>query len=283
MVVFCNGMVRSASTLQYNITRLLVEGAGAGMGIREIEKAYPDGHPAIEAFADAPEMYVLPTHGLEDGRYATPDRIIELAMRGAVKVTYVHRDVRDVVVSLRTKWGMNFEQCVKMVDWALERYEWLRPYHSERWLLVQRYDALTADLSTSVRAIAAFLELELPDAAIAEITDTCSMDKAEEVMKRLRRQIVINKVHTAASDGSPLPRDRARLMAGHADPAQSRKLGFVDDETLLHYNHVSPHRGQEGIWRTRLTQDESDLLHERYGSWLAESGYVVGDGKVAGE
>jgi hypothetical protein len=283
MVVFCNGMVRSGSTLQYNITRLLVESAGVGMGIREIEKAYPEGHPAIEAFADALEMYVLPTHGLEDRRYAEPDRILELAMQGSIKITYVHRDVRDVVVSLRTKWGMNFEQCVKLVDGALESYAWLQPHAEEPWVLMQRYDELTGDLAAGARDIALFLEVGLPDEAVAQIADTCSMDKAVQVMKRLRRQIVVSGAHNANSDGSPLPRDRARLVAGHADPAQSRKLGFVDEETLLHYNHISPHRGQEGVWRTKLTQEESDLLHGRYGNWLAECGYVVGDGQIARE
>jgi hypothetical protein len=66
MIVFCSGMIRAASTLQYNIVRLLVEEMGAGMGVREIERVLP---------ADRRTQNAADVHGplshvhLSDARY----------------------------------------------------------------------------------------------------------------------------------------------------------------------------------------------------------------------
>jgi hypothetical protein len=219
-------------------------------------------------------MYIFPMHDIEENRYLDSDRIVGLAEKGELRLLYIHRDVRDVVVSLANKLATTFEESIDMVDWALKTYAWLRPHMGEDWVLVHRYDEFTEDVGASVRNIASFLGLEPSEEAIQQIAEACSIEKAEEVTKRLRRQLVVSQVHGTDFEDTLLPRERARALANSADSFEvMEKFGFIDGETLLHYNHISRSRGKSGTWRTALSQAEIDHVHERYGAWIEECGY----------
>ncbi len=268
MLVLCNGMVRSGSTLQYNIARLIVESLGVGEGCRNASERAATGPLAgtrpqdivSTALLDDPARYVFHTHDL-DTLLPDLERAQRLGEDGQLRVLYVHRDLRDVVASMKRAWGIDFDECAEILDRVQDNYEFIRRHADADWLLVQRYDQVVADVPSAVDEVVVAMDLQMSDEARAAVVTACSLENAEAITRNLRRQMVA---------------DRDRLF-GQRAPMREQLAGlaavFQDRTTLLHHNHISSTRGASGVWKAALSDDEARLVVERYGPWMAELGY----------
>lgn len=151
MWVFCGGMVRSGSTLQFQITVRLVEEAGAG---KQVEWAKPNGFPELQQKYAAYTGYkVFKIHECTDAV------ISEFHQHNAMGV-YVFRDLRDVFVSMMRKESVTFKRLwqAPFLNGCLEQYKkWI----SLPGVLVSRYEDMMVDLPKEVARIATHLGIQL--------------------------------------------------------------------------------------------------------------------------
>ena len=174
MWVFCCGMQRSGSTLQYQIAARLVEQAGLGQRLEWVE---PGRFPELrDRYADVPGLKVFKNHVCTDAMAA------EFARGNAVGI-YSYRDPRDVFVSNMRKYACSFEVlwCGGFLETSLLNYR--------RWtglprVLVSRYESMIGDLPAEVQRIAAHLGIEVDAQACRRLAEEHTMEK-----QRQRQQI----------------------------------------------------------------------------------------------
>lgn len=200
MWVFCGGMFRSGSTVQYQITSHLVEQGGHG---RRIPRYAPDEFDAArQAYAGASGLLIFKSHGV-----SAPIRH-ELETNGGRVIT-VHRDIRDVAASAIRKNGWTFRHIWK--HGLLNR--WTRRF--EEWAglpgaLVSRYDTMISGLGVEAERIGGHLGLPVSPQLAAEIDDEYSFG-----------------------------RQRERVLDVQARKERRELAAKYDDHSQLHYNHIA--------------------------------------------
>jgi hypothetical protein len=197
--VFCAGMIRSGSTVQYQLTAAIIESAICGRRVPYV-----------------PESDFVTIRDSYDFRFAVfkahvcnPDLSRECLNNGA-KVVYSYRDIRDVAVSAMRKFEMTFDELIKKgwLDQAIEDYH--------RWtampdVLISRYESFHDSLIQETRKISDFLQITLSDQMVEHIGRDFQTDRQKERIARLR------------------PPD--------IGPSGREELVF-DPRELLHWNHL---------------------------------------------
>ena len=141
---------------------------------------------------------------------------------------FVHRDLRDVLASMKRTWKMKWSECAAMLDRTRDNYAFVRRHQDEEWLLVQAYETLTADLPAAVGEIASTLGVSLAEETRVEIAHECSIGRAETVTRDVRRQMVQNRDDLfgsrscARADGGP---GEGLPGPGHPPPPQPHISG----------------------------------------------------------
>jgi hypothetical protein len=233
MWIFCCGMRRSGSTLQYQIATDLVTRRGVGEGLGYVVPEEFDRQ--IEAHKSDHRLKVVKTHAFIAGAG-------RLLQSGQAKALYSYRDIRDVVVSLMQMQKVPF---AKLRDegmiYALlkEHADWSRAGKA----LVSRYEQLTADVAGEVARIAAYLGIELRDGEAAAVAAEYALERQKERISHLDPQQL------------------------RENPDGSR----YDAAMLLHSNHINS--GTQGRWQNVLSRREVALVEHIARDWMREQGY----------
>ncbi len=113
MFVFCAGMRRAGSTLQYQLAKAIVEQSKHGIAIGwQIHQNWPQ---LQVQYSDNNDYIVLKTH-----------HFIKRYIEKEYRALYIYRDIRDVVVSLMNKYEFPFERAMQEVPSILdEHYAWM--------------------------------------------------------------------------------------------------------------------------------------------------------------
>lgn len=245
MLVVCNGMMRSGSTLQYNLARNLVEKMGCGMGKGFFtSKELTRFENKFSQWADDKNHYVIKIHELHPS-------IAEMATQGSARILYIHRDIRDVAASTKRKFGLREIELVAALDRAIATCCRIERVQGVLW---QRYEDVKDDLLTAIQAQADFLSLSPGQDLMRTLANECAPESAQEVAKGLQESF------------------------GFKAKSLLRRLGLpiyaYDSRTLLHADHLSKQAGTIGAWRTELPEWEADFITQRYRWWLEEKGYL---------
>jgi sulfotransferase family protein len=235
MWIFCCGMARSGSTLQYQITSQLVEDANIGhrvawhgaAGFAKVRKQY----------AGDMEWKVFKSH------FFTSEMGEEFA--NGAKGIYIYRDIRDVIVSVARKQEVSASTIIhdEFIYKRLTNYtQWtLQPR-----VLVSRYDDIINNLPTEVRRIAEHLEINVDDRYCKQLADKYSLEAQK---KRIAISIQTNNVTVL---------DKGRTFNHHS---------------LLHTNHIQD--GGINIWKETLSNYEIGKIEAIAGDWLSAHGYEL--------
>ncbi len=151
MLIYCLGMPRSGSTLQFQIAAELVERHGLGRRLPFL--ARPKVPRLVRALCGRSRAFVLKTHALDPVSVDHWERDSSLGL-------YSYRDVRDALVSaLRMaqqpytdSWARAFLQSVFEHQEAVLRMPRV---------LVQRYEDITGDLGEAVAQVASHLGIAM--------------------------------------------------------------------------------------------------------------------------
>jgi hypothetical protein len=199
MWLFCCGMYRSGSTLQYQIAAAIVETGGHG---RRVEWCPPHQFAMIR---DREKPYggirIFKSHEITDD-------IRELFTAGNARGLYIYRDLRDVIASLMIKDGSTFKKVLRsgIIDQAIENHDnWtgLEEVH------VSRYEEVMQDLVAEIIAISEFLRIPIGRDEAVKVAAALEIDK-----QKSRAAYRKNKVYSVIGNK------------------------MFDPDTLLHVDHI---------------------------------------------
>ncbi len=236
MWIFCCGMQRSGSTLQFQITSRLVEDAGLG---KRVEWTKPDRFNKLRKKYAAEEGWkVFKNHN------CTEKMEREFHRQNAIGV-YTYRDLRDVYVSTMRKNDVTFEQLwkAKFLEQCLRQYQ---QWTSLPRVLTSKYETMLVDLPGEVARIAAHLGLRVDAAKCRQIAEEHDLERQKE------------RIEEAKKSG--------RLKHGYAN-------AYFDPDTNLHTNHI--HSGEVGGWKRVLSDDQVSKIEILGGDWLVANGYEL--------
>jgi hypothetical protein len=234
MLVICNGMLRSGSTLQYNLAADILSlrkplnrcgfHGGLGDGVKQ---------SWLASLRDSDDWHVVKTHEAPLDAWFYDDRVFP---------AFSWRDLRDIAASIRKKWNKPFDEIVAdlagMVE--VEKKTLALPR-----VLVQPYQRLFSQLPEAVDELAGFLEVELSAADAAAIVDRNSVSSARTHMQKGSFSHLLRKI------------------TGHST---------YDSKTLLHADHISKSGGRDGDWRNVFCEQEIRQLNTRFAAWLETHG-----------
>jgi hypothetical protein len=231
-------MPRSASTLQFNITWKLVEKANAGLRVDwRSSDDWKTAQLELLDMAESDKIHVVKMH-------FPPESVKQLAEESnKVKFVYVHRDVFDVVFSMKKKFKFSTARAIKRLRESLEVEAWLLKQNRDC-VQFQEYEVLLNTLDVACSELMEFLSLELKTADILEISNELSLENAYD---RSRRKTV-----------------RFEHLKRIFNRVLGRKIDFSDAELMLHPNHVSDHKGKMGIGREGLSEGEIQKVKKAF-------------------
>lgn len=226
--IFVGGMIRSGSTLQYQILSTLVTEKLGGSSLGFVEAGEIDAFLAARE-ADPTTRFpcVIKSHVCTVG-------IRERLAGDSALAFYTHRDIRDVVVSGSRNFDVPVDDFIsgRFIDEAVcEGFLWA----ANPAVAVSDFQGLVGD----------------PCAWIAEMLEILGIpDDSGEAAARLAGEF-------------SLERQRARLKS-----AEFREAGdfSVDPSTLLHRNHID--RAAIGGWRECLAPAQVREIETRAADWM---------------
>lgn len=167
MIVFCGGMIRSGSTLQFQIAARLMESRGVGERWPYLEPG-----PLDDRLRD---LEGTPFHGVIKTHELTPCAITRLR-RNEARALYSFRDLRDVAVSAMRAFGHDWPGMKServLANAVAQEALW----RAQPGVLVQRYEQLVNDLPTAVADIAQHLGITLLAGEADALAKEYSMDR----------------------------------------------------------------------------------------------------------
>lgn len=181
MLIFCCGLMRSGSTLQYQLTETLIQKLGRGSGYGWLPSIKNRDEVFNRATETDPESYyIVKIHGYN------PD-FLRLIEQGKASAIYVYRDLRDVVTSFMSWQNTSFEGVIreKWIEKVLtdsQNWEALNNIH------ISKYETAVNNLYDEVLAIANHLSLDVRTEILQEVAEQCSLKKTQKRMQSLTQK-----------------------------------------------------------------------------------------------
>ena len=270
LLVVCNGMARGGSTLQYTLVRSLLD---ATVGCTVHGYSSPNAthvqYMPVEKllrWAASPDYHVVKMH-------TAHPHARELLANGRTKFCYIYRDLRDVAVSRQTAFGERGDVLLASLRKSEGEYHHLRelsrafPEH----FIWHRYEDTTRDLRSAALDGARLLSLSVTDEVATAVAEACSVDAAKEKCDKQRARLVA-KVQAVREEN---PRLAAEYLQAIGRGTVTQSIIEINNDSLLLYNHISPHQGASGVWDTRLSPTVRQQVMGQHREWLRELGYLA--------
>jgi hypothetical protein len=227
-------MIRSGSTLQYQLASSIAEHARIGHRLKYVPES--DFEILLNRHQEDTGLKIVKVH-------VCTLTLEKLAKKSDTKVIYCHRDIRDVAVSAMRKFDMSFDALIDAgwLDQAIiDYYAWTNMPN----VLVSRYDEMICNLKKEMSRISIFLGLTVNSDVLSELSDGFEIPIQKHRIEALKRR------HGHVIDDSEI---------------------VFDEIELLHHNHI--YKGEVDGWRQLLSPLQQSFLTERYSQWLRTLGY----------
>jgi hypothetical protein len=199
MLIFCNGMPRSASTWSYNVVLQLLRRANIGA----VNGGYDENlHRFSQTMPSGAAHVVLKCHSLD------PTGLM-LVQVGAAKVVFTWRDPVDAVASFMTMFKTDFEQSLRAISDSIDLYH----FHRRHGGLTLSYEEVVEQPTVCIDRIARYFYIQMDGSLACEIAQANSLGKMKEKVQEI-----------GSLDYGP------RLVR--------RDRGLYDPETLLNVDHI---------------------------------------------
>jgi hypothetical protein len=238
-LILCCGMIRSASTLQYQVVVDLVRRNGLGQSIgfadRQSVSEILEKQQSVVGFAVAKTHEILP-------------ELDALIQQDLVRPLYTFRDLRAVALSVMRKWEIPFAHVIGRNGWLDTAVESAIHWLSIPGVCVSRYEDIMLSLPAEVTKWGGVLGLDI----------TCA--HADELAAKYSIQAQL---------------DRIRKIRIQEEAASELKF-YIDPESLLHDNHIID--GSLDGWKTGLEKWQIRQIEGRFSGWLLDHGYQLTTG-----
>jgi hypothetical protein len=235
MWIICCGMIRSGSTLQYQLTKEIVESDGQGIGVGWMDKDQL--RFELQKTTNEKKIKVVKCHEYfkEAGDFISSHK---------AKGIYVYRDLRDILVSLMNKKKQPFGS-VFSVDRVNSLIDMDRKWNGIETLYVSKYEEVMSNLAAEIVKIASFLKISVDKSFVTEIEQKHSIENQQKRIFKF---------------------DYTEMGTDSGD-------SIYDPDTLLHDNHI--HSGKIHQWETELSRFQIALLENIAYEWLIERNYPI--------
>lgn len=241
MWIFCCGMYRSASTLQFQIVNQLVKDAGIGTQIGWID---------AQRFCEVRHAYEQSQHLKVVKVHQFTDAIgLEFNQNKAMGV-YTFRDIRDVYASMMQQQQKSFDAIwnwhgCDFIQNCLNNY---KQWTSLPRVLVSQYE-FCQDVSQQVKRIAVHLGIDINAEKSQSIASLFTIEQQDRIKTF-----------------------RDKLMRTTLDPDDHREIvDYHDEDSLLHINHIAS--AKTGIWQETLSTIEVSKIENKVKDWCRENKY----------
>ncbi len=172
--IFCGGMYRSGSTLQYNIASEIIERLGVGSR----EKYYPI-HEIYFKNKLNKDLKTFKSHLLSK-------EIEEQIRNNNAYVLLTYRDIRDVMASWQKKNNFIFEVAdgLKWARSTINSFEKWENLSCKR-KLISKYEIFTLDIKQEVNSISEFIGFDIDKKTIDEVADNVMVEKFKKRLENL--------------------------------------------------------------------------------------------------
>lgn len=259
MIILCNGMMRSGSTLQYNIVKGLLEKnhkSYVSLGFYDKDKIENNFNDLELKSKEQDLIYLIKSHDYS-----------KLNQLKNVRVIYSYRNLMDVAASIKRKFEKKGSSLIAELELSIINYNQI---YSSKNLLVQPYEELINSLRACIEEINDFIDLEKKDSIINKVLYDNSPEiilKTQNKNKNIksfksflfRKSMSLTKVTKNVIVGI-LGREKINMI--------KNKLLPHDKDTLLHVNHMSQNAGKDGNWINILEKEEVNLIQEKFSIWL---------------
>jgi hypothetical protein len=237
MWIFCCGMMRSGSTVQFQIAARLVEDAGLG---KRVEWVSPEDFAVLrDKYATYREWKVFKTH------ICTKQMAEEFLRHNALGL-YIFRDLRDVIVSILKKTNTPFDKIFveNYLNTCLNQYlKWT----NLPGVMISKYEDLIADLPGEVKKIARLLKIYLSPGNCELIASDYTLEKQKERIEKYNYDLKGQNLTYKGQSFNP--------------------------HTLLHVDHINS--GSIDQWKQFLSMEQIKFIEIRAGKWLKSHGYTL--------
>jgi hypothetical protein len=235
-IILCCGMIRSASTVQYQVVADLVRRNGLGQSIgfadRQSIAEVLQKLQTVVGFAVAKTHEVLP-------------ELEALIQQDLVRPFYTFRDLRAVALSVMRKWEIPFAHVICRNGWldtaVASSLHWL----SLPDLCVSRYEDILLSLPGEIMKWAGALGLKITQLQAEELAAKYSLQAQKDRLEAMR--------------------DRPGEVGG--------PTSYFDPESLLHHNHIID--GSLEGWKAGLEKWQIRQIEGRFSNWLLDQGYQL--------
>ncbi|HEX4809233.1 MAG TPA: sulfotransferase [Bryobacteraceae bacterium] len=174
MLLFCDGMPRSASTWVYNVAFALLKTTFPAADIRRAVYVSPATLDATEHGAD---WAIMKCHRLDDHTRA-------VFRAGRARAIYTHRDIYDAMASYLMMFRVSFDFSLATMLDSLDSYD----FHCETGnFLCVDYESIVNKSEDVIQRIARFLDLSVPESEIALIAESHSLQAIKELSANLKQ------------------------------------------------------------------------------------------------
>jgi Sulfotransferase domain len=175
MLLFCDGMPRSASTWIYNVAFALLKDAFPGADIRRTQNE--NSEAALSSVGDGADWVLVKCHKVDENAR-------DILRGGNARAIYSYRDIFDALASFLVMFRFPFDHGLLVMNQSLDTYE----FHCETGnFLCVDYESVIERPQATIRAMAQFLGLNLPDSSIARIEEQHSFQVIKELSTNLKR------------------------------------------------------------------------------------------------
>ena len=258
MLIVCNGMIRSGTTLQYHWVSQLIKPVGG----------------VAEGFFQADELAINEkrlNEWIENGTYhliKTHAPLAHFIDNPKVKILFTHRDPRDIAVSAKRSLNLEGDDIIALLDEQIESFKAIATSQTH---CLQPFNQLQQNPINALMEIADFLDIESNKESAADIlAQVEARTSLEHSERKTYRQ---HLSHTLWKLNKSFKLKQRLLSLGFPESlwVRARRPFYAHNKELLHTKHISNPTQDDTTGNT-----QSDLVKKiqfRYAQWMQENGY----------
>ena len=269
-IVLCIGMKRSGSTLQYNMSRLLLEQHSTSTIL-----GYVDGQFLKSEVVDWRKLRNY------DSKYIilkchNPPWEVGKDLLTKHKIMYIYRDLRSVYFSMKSRTNITINEFILEMKKSLELYE---HYENDNRVLVQKYEDVYLDNEAALLDISTFTNIEIDVDKVTAIANSLDIFKAKKrwgFVYEIEQQRILTFFYRLLIRTVP----RVMISVLKEIPffvnfiSFFRRLVVKNDGNLMYSDHISKSKGNPLAWKDHLSVEEVCKIELEFNRWLSDHGYL---------
>lgn len=265
-IVFCVGMKRSGSTLQFNVARLLLEANNEVLNLGYI----PDNILInnLKSLKNNNKIILIKNHDPD------PDILEKLLTNDNFKVLYTYRDLRSIYSSMKKRSNINLSQFINYINGELKFYS---KYKNDNRVLFQKYENLYDDLYQGIIEISNYLEIEKNNTYLFDnIAEKLNIDQIYTKSHNFNLVKIITYLYRKIIFFTPKMLIKFLKKSSLIKKSIKKVRIFIspDFTSQMYSDHISSSKGHPDSWRNSLSISEVNIINNKFNKWLKDQNYL---------